>query len=162
MGFFGLDPQQVGAVLQAGDAVQHHAILAGARLELIETGSQALDLDQLAVLLDHHIAVGDIVRGGDLVTIEVTVVLIAEVTGFAADGDLLGQSGTQGIGTGDDHAIFHTEFQEGVAHGVELGDEVFVRHGDLAVLVAALLLVGDWFSICRQQAPASIIFLASR
>ncbi len=37
VGLFGLDPQQVGTVLQAGDAVQHHAIFPRARLELVET-----------------------------------------------------------------------------------------------------------------------------
>ena len=35
------------------------------------------------------------------------------------------------------------ELEEGVAHGVDLRDEVLVRNGDLAVLVAALLLVRD-------------------
>ena len=37
VGLFGLDPQQVGTVLQAGDAVQHYAIFPRARLELVET-----------------------------------------------------------------------------------------------------------------------------
>jgi hypothetical protein len=37
-----------------------------------------------------------------------------------------------------------------------------MRNGDLAVLVAALLLVGNLVLDLDAQAPASIIFLASR
>ncbi len=142
VGLFGLDPQKIGTVLQAGDAVQHHPVFAGARLELIEAGGETLDLDQLAVLLDHHVAVVDIGGRGNLFTVEEAVVLIAQVAWLVGDRDLLGQAGTQGVGTGHDHPIIHAQFKEGVTYGVDLGDEVLVGHGDLAVLVAALLLVG--------------------
>ena len=54
------------------------------------------------------------------------------------------------------------QLEEGVAAGADLGEEVLVRHRDLAVLVAALLLVGDLVLDLQAQAPASIIFLASR
>jgi len=54
---------------------------------------------------------------------------------------LLGQAGAQRVGTGDDDAVVHAQFEEGIAHGADLGQEVFVRHRDLAVLVAALLFV---------------------
>ena len=63
--------------------------------------------------------------------------------GVVGHGDLLGQAGAQAVGAGDDDAVVHAQFQEGVADGAHLGQEVLVRHGDLAVLVAALLLVGD-------------------
>ena len=59
-----------------------------------------------------------------------------------ADGDLLGQAGAERIGAGDDDAVLHAKFKEGVAAGAHLGEEDLVRHGDLAVLVAALLFVG--------------------
>ena len=62
--------------------------------------------------------------------------------GVVADGDLLGEAGAERVGAGDDDAVFDAQFQEGVAAGAHLGEEVLVRHGDLAVLVAALLFVG--------------------
>ena len=43
----------------------------------------------------------------------------------------------------DDDAVFDAELEEGVAAGADLGQEDLVRHRHLAVLVAALLLVGD-------------------
>ncbi len=57
-------------------------------------------------------------------------------------GDLLGQARAEGVGAGDDHAVVHAQFQEGVAHRADLGQEVLMGNRDLAVLVAALLLVG--------------------
>ena len=47
------------------------------------------------------------------------------------------------VGAGDDDAVVDAQLQEGVAAGADLREEVLVRHGDLAVLVAALLFVGD-------------------
>src|SRR5690606_32813263 len=44
----GLDPQQVSAVLQAGDAVQYAAVFAGASAELEQVGRQTLRTQQLA------------------------------------------------------------------------------------------------------------------
>ncbi|MNY03682.1 hypothetical protein D3C86_1363140 [compost metagenome] len=58
-------------------------------------------------------------------------------------GDLLGQAGTQGVGTCNDHAVVDAQLEEGVANGSDLGEEVNVRNGDLAILVTALLLVGN-------------------
>jgi hypothetical protein len=60
-----------------------------------------------------------------------------------ADRDLLGQARAQRVGAGDDDAVLDAEFEEGVAAGADLREEVLVRHRDLAVLMAALLLVGD-------------------
>ena len=62
--------------------------------------------------------------------------------GSLDDGDLLGQAGAQRVGAGDDDAVIDAQFEEGVAAGADLGEEVLVRNGDLAVLVAALLFVG--------------------
>ncbi len=58
-------------------------------------------------------------------------------------GDLLGQTGTQGVGTSNDHTVVDAQLEEGVANGSDLGQEVSVRNGHFAVLVAALLLVGN-------------------
>lgn len=79
---------------------------------------------------------------GDFFAIQEGVVQVAQVARLVGHGDLLGQAGAQGVGTGDDHAIVHAQLEEGVAYGIDLGEEVDVRNGDLAVLVAALLLVG--------------------
>ena len=79
----------------------------------------------------------------DFLAVEEAVVLVADVARLVADGDLLGQAGAERVGAGDDDAVVDAEFEEGVAAGADLGEEVLVRHGDLAVLVAALLLVGD-------------------
>ena len=79
----------------------------------------------------------------DFLAVEEAVVLVAEVARLVADGDLLRQAGAERVGAGDDDAVVDAEFEEGVAAGAHLREEVLMRHGDLAVLVAALLLVGD-------------------
>ena len=60
-----------------------------------------------------------------------------------ADGDLLREAGAERVGAGHDDAVVDAEFEEGVAAGADLREEDLVRHGHLAVLVAALLLVRD-------------------
>ena len=60
-----------------------------------------------------------------------------------AHSDLLRETGTQRVGTGHDDAVFDAELEEGVAAGANLGQEDFVRHSHLAVLMAALLFVRD-------------------
>jgi hypothetical protein len=79
-----------------------------------------------------------------------------------ADGDLLREAGAQRVGAGHDDAVFDAQFEEGVAAGANLRQEHLVRHGHLAVLVAALLFVRHLIFDLQAQAPASIIFLASR
>src|SRR5690554_1554196 len=59
------------------------------------------------------------------------------------DGVIVARTGAQGVGTGNDHAVVNAQFQEGVANCVDLGQEVGVRNGYLAILVTALLLVGN-------------------
>src|SRR5690606_24256918 len=61
VGLLGFDPQQVGTVLQAGDTVQNHTVFASAFFELEQTGRQTLGLEQLALSLDHNVAVCDVV-----------------------------------------------------------------------------------------------------
>ncbi len=58
-----------------------------------------------------------------------------------ADRDLLGQTRSQRVGARDDDAVLDAQLEKGVTTGAHLGEEVLVRHGDLAVLMAALLLV---------------------
>ena len=60
-----------------------------------------------------------------------------------AHGDLLRETGTQRVGAGHDDAVFDAQFEEGMAAGADLRQEHLVRHRHLAVLVAALLFVGD-------------------
>ena len=141
MRFFGFDPQQVGAVLQRGDAVEHAARFAGVRTELEQVARQALRTQQLAVALEYDVAIAHRIER-DFFDVEEGVVLVAQVARLAGHGDLLGQAGAERVGTGHDQALVHAQFEEGVTHGADLGEEVFMRHGDLAVLVAALLFVG--------------------
>ena len=142
-GFFGLDPEQIGAVLQAGDTVHHHASLTAALLELEQTRGQPLDRNQTAVLLDHDIVGPDLVGVLDLPAVEEAVVLLAQIARLVGHGDLLGQAGAQRIGTGNNDTVIHAQLQECIAHRVDLGQETCVRHGDLAILMAALLDVRD-------------------
>ena len=69
--------------------------------------------------------------------------MVADIASGLGDGDLLGQASAQAVGAGNDDAVFHAHFQEGVTDSADLGDEILVRHGHLAVLVAALLFVGN-------------------
>ena len=95
MGFFGFDPQQVGAVLQAGDAVKNHAIFTSAGFELVEARSETLGFHQLAVLLDDHVAVVDVGGIFDHIPVEEAIVLIAEIAWFIGDGNFLRQTRTE-------------------------------------------------------------------
>ena len=142
MRLLGLDPQQVGAVLQRGDAVEHAAVFAGAGTELIEVAGKPLRTHHLAVLVDDDVAIPG-VGGSHFFAVQEAVVLIAEVAGLVAHGDLLRQAGTQRVGAGHDDAVFDAQFEEGVAAGTNFRQEHLVRDGHLAVLVAALLFVGD-------------------
>ena len=137
----GFDPQQVGAVLQAGDAVEHAAVFAGAGAELEQVARQALGTQQLAAAIDENVAV---LGGGRryFFAVQEAVVLIAEIADLAGVGDLLGQASAQGVGARDDDAVIDAQLHERITHGANLGEKVFVRHGDLAVLVTALLFVG--------------------
>src|SRR5690606_26888745 len=143
VGLLGFDPQQVGTVLQGSDAVQNHAVHASAFTELEQAGGQTLGLEQLAVGLDDNVTVLDVVSAGDVVTIDEAVVLVAQVARLVGHGALLGQTGAQGVGTGNDNTVVHAQLEEGVAYSVDLGQELGMGNSHLAVLVAALLLVGN-------------------
>src|SRR3546814_7429012 len=95
---------------------------------------------QLAVAVDDDVTVdaGDV---GDFLAIEEAVVLVAKVARLAAEGDLLGEARAQRIGARDDDPVLDAQFQKGVAAGADLRDEILVRNGDLAILVAALLFI---------------------
>src|SRR3984885_1918538 len=138
----GLDPQQVGTVLQRSDAVEHAAIFSGAGTELIEVAGEPLRTHHLAVAVDDDIAIPG-VGGRHFLAIQEAVVLIAEVAGLVADGDLLRETGAERVGAGHDDAVFDAQLEESVAAGTNFRQEHLVRHRHLAVLVAALLFVGD-------------------
>ena len=55
---------------------------------------------------------------------------------------MLGETSTQGVGPRDDNAVVHAQLEEGIANCSDFGEEVCVGHGNLTVLMAALLLVG--------------------
>ncbi len=141
MRLLGFDPQHVCAVLQAGDAVQNNTVFARARLEAEQARGQTLRLQQLAVGLDHNVAVLDLGSVVDVLAVQEAVVLVAQVTRLVGYRDLLGQASTQGVSTGNDHTVIHTQFQERQANRVDLGQEVSVRNGYFTVLVTTLLLV---------------------
>ena len=142
MRLFGLDPQQVGAILERGDAVEDAAILAGAGPELIEVRRQALGAHQLAVAADKNIAMADRSRI-DGIAVEEAIIEVANVARLPGEGDLLGETRAQRVRPRDDHAVVDAEFQEGVADRPDLREEVLMRDRDLAVLMAALLFVRD-------------------
>ena len=127
-------------MLQRGDAVENAAIDAGAGAELIQVTRQTLRTQQLAVAADDHVAIADLGRV-NFVAIEEAVVLVAEIAWLVADGDLLREACAERVGAGHDDAVVDAKLEERVAAGADLRDEHFMRHGDLAVLVAALLLV---------------------
>src|SRR5690606_28413571 len=139
----GFDPQQVGTVLQAGDTVEDNTVDTGAFAEAEQARGQALRLEQLAVCLDNHVAVLDVVSAVDVLTVQERVVLVAQVARLVGDRDLLGQASAEAVGTGNDHAVVNAQLQKRVTDRVVRGEEVFLRIGNLAVLVAILLLVGD-------------------
>src|SRR3546814_19604439 len=87
--------------------------------------------------------VGGVARAFDLFTIEEAVILVAEVAGLLRESDLFGEARAEAVGARHDDAVLDPEFHEGVAAGADLRDEILVRHGDLAVLVAALFFVRD-------------------
>ena len=140
MRFFRFNPQQVGAVLQRGDAIEHATLFAGTGAELEQVAWQAFWTQQLAFALEDDVAIAQRI-GRHFFAVEEGVVLVAQVAWFIRDGDLLGQAGAQGVRAGDDDAVVHAQFQEGVADGTDLGQEVFMWHRDFTVLVAALFLV---------------------
>jgi hypothetical protein len=144
IGGVGLDPQQVGAALgQRGDAVLDHPGPAGAVLEGEQAVGHAHGLFELAVAIQRQLARQDRVVGGDGLGLQPLDVVAGQVARLLADRHLLGQARAQAVGAGDDHALVDAQFLEGQAAGAQLLDEVLARHGDLAVLVAALLGVGD-------------------
>ncbi|VXC48221.1 hypothetical protein SPHINGOAX6_20100 [Sphingomonas sp. AX6] len=119
---------------------------------MVEVRGQAFGAHQLTVALDHHIAAqgGQV---GDLFTIEKRVILIAQVARLLGIGDLLRQARTQRIGARDDDPVFDAQFQEGVAAGADLCEKVLVRHGDLAILMPALLFVADLIFDLERARP---------
>lgn len=142
MRLLGLDPQQVGAVLQRSDAVEHAAVFAGTSTELIEVAGKPLRTHHLAVAVDNDVAIPG-VGGCHFLAIQEAVVLITEVARLVAHGDLLCEAGAERVGAGHDDAVFDAQFEEGVAAGPDLCQEHFVRHSHLAILVTALLFVRD-------------------
>ena len=103
---------------------------------------KALGTQELAIAIEDNVATMDIV-GAHLIAIEEAVVLVTEISGLMRHGDLLGQAGTQGVGTSNDHTVVDAQLEEGVTHCINLGQEVRMGHSDLTVLVATLFLVRD-------------------
>src|SRR5690606_16157390 len=67
---------------------------------------------------------------------------------------------TKGVRAGNDDPIINAEFEESIAAGADLRDELFMRNGDLAILVAALLLIGNLI-LDLQSAGACLDHLLS-
>ncbi len=92
---FRLDPEQVSATLQAGDAVEYAACLAGAVLETVEAIGQAHRTHQLAVLLDDDVAFTHVFGTLYNVRLQEGVVLVCEVARVARHRDFLREASTQ-------------------------------------------------------------------
>ena len=143
MRLLGFDPQEISTVLQRGDAVEYHPILSRALAELEQTGCQTRRLQQLAVGLNHHVTIGNVISAVDVIAIEEPVVEITQITRLLRYRNLLGKACAERVGARHDNAVFHAQLQEGVANRANLGDKVGVGDRHLAVLVSALLLVRD-------------------
>jgi hypothetical protein len=98
----------------------------------------------------------------DRLAIEEAVVLIADVAGFAGEGDLLGQPSAERVGARDDHALVHAEFEERIAHRRILAMKSSCGTVTLPSWWPHCFSSETWFSIWMQQAPASMNFLAKQ
>src|SRR3546814_13660292 len=129
MRLFRLYPQQVRAILERGDAIEHATVLTRPFSELIEVRRQPLRPHQLAVAVDDDVTVdaGDV---GDFLAIEEAVVLVAKVARLAAEGDLLGEARAQRIGARDDDPVLDAQFQNGLAAG-DRQDAVWGKRGEV-------------------------------
>src|SRR5690606_15589731 len=112
----GFDPQQVSTVLQAGDTVEDNTVDTGAFAEAEQAGGQALRLEQLAVCLDNHVAVLDVVSAVDVLTVQERVVLVAQVARLVGDRDLLGQASAKAVDTGSDINGVTVQLEERVTY----------------------------------------------
>ena len=134
-----LDPEEVSPALEAGHAVQDHPLLVGVVPELVQAVGHPHRLEELPLPVDEALALLEVshgVHGGDL---QEAVVLVRQVPGGLGDRDFLGEPRPQGVSPGHNDSVLHAELEEGVPHGVDLGEEVLVGDGDLTGLVTALL-----------------------
>ncbi len=86
--------------------------------------------------------------------IQEAVVLIAQIPRRMAHGDLLGQARAQRVGPRDDNPVIHAQLQERVPARPHLGDEILMRHGNLAVLMPALLFIGNLILDLQGASPS--------
>ena len=126
-------------MFDAGNTIEYHPIEPGAFLEGIQAIVQAARFGKYAVLVNGDITVREFVDIVHLGGLEKIAVLTAEVTRNLGHGNLLRQTRAERVGARDDDAVVDAQFQERVAHGVDFRDEIFVRYGHFAGLVAALL-----------------------
>ena len=140
MGLFRFDPNQIGTILQAGNAIQNAAVFASARTELEQVGRQALGTQQLSVAVEDNVAIARRCRI-DFLAIEEAVILVAKIACFLRNRDLLSQASAERVGARHDDAIGNAELEEGITASTDFLQEVFVGHGDFTILVATLLFV---------------------
>ena len=76
---FGFDPEQIRAMLEAGDAVEDDAVEAGVFLERVQAIVQTLRLTDLAALVDGDVAVVQLVQVVHLFRVQELAVLIAQI-----------------------------------------------------------------------------------
>ena len=127
--------------MQGSNAVQDYPVLARSLAELKEARGQPRRLQQLAIGLDHDIAIGDVIGTFNVVAIEESVIKVTQVTRLLCDRDLLGETCAEGVSSRYDDAVFNTQLKKCIADRANLGDEIGVWDRDLAVLVSTLLLV---------------------
>ena len=89
MWLLSFDPQQVCTVLQGSDTVQNNTVFTGAFTELEQVRRQTLRFQQLTVRLDYNVAVVDVFRTVNNVTVQEAVVLVTQVAWFVGYSDLL-------------------------------------------------------------------------
>ena len=93
VGPLGFNPQQVGAVLQAGGAVEHHPVGPGALAEGVQAVVQPLRAAQLAVLVDGDVAVAQLLQVMHFGGLQKAAIAVAQIAWRLGHRNLHGQPG---------------------------------------------------------------------
>ena len=136
------DPKQISAAIgQACNAILNHTVLAGIRLEFVETIRQTHRLLQRPVQLNSNFPIFQRVDIRYGLGLQPFCIFRRMVTGFPAHWDLLRQPSAKAIGARDNYAIIHTQLFKGHANGAQLLNKVFSWNRYLAILMATLFCI---------------------
>ena len=115
----GFNPQQVGAVLQRRNAIEHAAVFARAVFKRIKTIGQTHRLIGFAALRDHLVTLLNARQVGYFLQLQEGIILVGQVTRFLRHRNFLRQTGTEAVRARHNHPIIDTQFEEGITHGID-------------------------------------------